>query len=109
MGTLSIVKKIKKSFLKVCEYFKDSFERGYRWIGIDGLINMETSALLVMFFLLLFPAVWASLITFLIVLGKCVLDKREGSQKETHDFICSVVGIVVGLILGIAHAVVILL
>ena len=104
-----IAHRIRRFLLKTGKSLKESFERGYHWIGLDGLINMETSALLVMFFLLFLPAIWASIITFLIVIGKCVIDERNGSQKETHDFICAVVGIVVGLILGVTHAVVVLL
>ena len=109
MGTTSFVQKVKGFFVNIWEYLKESFERGYKWIGIDGLINMETSALLVMFFLLLFPAIWASFITLVIVVGKCLFDKRRGSDKETHDFICAIIGIIGGLILGIAHTAVVLL
>lgn len=109
MKQSKLAKGIKGFFNKIIDYFKESFERGYKWIGMDGLVNMETSALLVLFFLLLFPAIWASVITLVIVVGKCVLDEKRGSEKETHDFICSVIGIVIGLIIGIAHAAVALL
>jgi hypothetical protein len=88
---------------------KDKVVNGYKWIGIDGIINMETSALLVMLFMIFFPVFWASVLTFIIVTGKCALDKSRGRENEKHDFICSIVGILLGIILGTVHVAVSLL
>ena len=96
---------VKDFFIKV----KDKVVTGYKWIGTDGLLNMETSALLVMLFMLFFPVFWASLLTFIVVIGKCALDKSRGRENEKHDFICAIVGILVGIILGTVQVAVSLL
>lgn len=96
---------IKSFFVKV----KDTMAKGYDWLGTDGLLNMETSALLVMLFMLFFPVFWAALLTFIVVIGKCALDKSRGRENEKHDFICAIVGILVGIILGTVQVAVSLL
>ena len=95
-----------KNFFKK---LKEKVEGGYQWLGTDGVINMETSALLMIIFMLFFPVFWAAILTFVIVIGKCTLDKTRGRENEKHDFICAVVGILFGVILGTVHAVVVLL
>lgn len=88
---------------------KNKLDEGYKWLGTDGVINMETSALLMIVFMLFFPIFWSAILTFIIVIGKCALDKSRGSEKEKHDFICSLIGILFGVILGTVQAVVILI
>ena len=88
---------------------KNKLVKGYEWLGIDGVVNMETSALLVMLFMVFFPVFWASILTFLIVIGKCTFDKSRGRENEKHDFICCIVGILLGVILGTVHIAVSLL
>ena len=88
---------------------KDKLIKGYNWLGTDGIINMETSALLMLVFMVFFPIFWSAILTFIIVIGKCALDKSRGKENEKHDLICSVVGILFGVIIGTVHAVVVLL
>lgn len=106
MGKLNVfLNGVKSFFVKL----KDKTNRGYKWIGTDGIINMETSALLMMLFMLFFP-VWASaVLTFVLVVGKCALDKSRGHENETHDFICAVIGILLGVIMATAHFVITLI
>jgi hypothetical protein len=85
---------------KIYDNLKNKINKGYKWLGTDGIINMETSALLVMLFMVFFPVFWSSALTFLIVIGKCALDKSKGRKDEKHDLICAIVGILVGVILG---------
>lgn len=80
---------------------KESLIRGYKWIGTDGIINMETSALLMIVLMLFFPIFWSAFITFFSVITKCTFDKTNGHKDETHDFICAMIGVLVGLILGV--------
>lgn len=79
---------------------KQKLNKGYKWLGTDGIINMETSALLMILFMLFFPLFWSALLTFLIVISKCVFDKSNGRKNEKHDLICAIVGILFGIILG---------
>ena len=88
---------------------KNKLVKGYEWLGIDGIVNMETSALLVMLFMVFFPVFWTSILTFLIVIGKCTFDKSRVRDNEKHDFICCIVGILLGVILGTVHVAVSLL
>ena len=97
---------------KVKKFFKDTYDKmidGYNWLGTDGIINMETSALLMIILMMFFPIFWSAIITFLIVMGKCIFDKSRGSKNEKHDFICATIGILFGVILGTVHVVVALL
>lgn len=79
---------------------KGKLVKGYNWLGTDGIINMETSALLVILFMVFFPIFWSAALTFIIVIGKCVLDKSRGAENEKHDLVCAVIGILIGVILG---------
>ena len=93
---------VKNFFINI----KESVRKGYDWLGADGIINMETSALLMIVFMLFFPIFWASILTFILVVGKCTFDKSKGRENEKHDFICAIVGILIGIIIGIAHAII---
>lgn len=77
-------------------------ERGIKWIGLNGLANMETSALLTIFFMLFFSAITSMGISVLVVTAKCFSDKSGGSNHEFHDFICSIIGVIFGALLGFA-------
>lgn len=87
---------VKNFFIKI----KTKLNKGYKWLGTDGIINMETSALLVMVFMVFFPIFWSAALTFLIIIGKCVLDKSRGRKNEKHDLVCAIIGILFGVILG---------
>ena len=97
-------------FLKTqFERLKANGKRGIEWVNIYGLANMSVSAILTIFLMLFAPAVWSMVFSMLIVMVKCLLDKKKGSGHELHDFICSVIGVIAGVILGVAHAAVVLL
>lgn len=109
MSILSIISAAKDGLKKAYKLFKERLIDGYNWIGTSGIINMESSALLVMVLVLFFPMFWAALITFICVITKCTLDKKRGSEHEKHDFICALLGISFGLILNLGHAAVLLI
>ena len=87
-----------------CSKLKAANKRGLEWLGVDGILNMETSALLTIFFMIFFPVCWSMMFSAIVVLGKCLLDKSRGHKNEMHDFICALIGVLVGAILGPAHA-----
>ena len=88
---------------------KDKCNEGYKWLGTDGLINMQTSALLVMIFMIFFPVFWSAILTFILVIGKCTYDKSRGRENEHHDFICALLGILFGIIIASSHVVAVLI
>ena len=88
-------------FYSLIEIVKNNYRCGKAWIGIDGLINMETSALLTIFFMIFFPKLLAMLLSFLVVITKCIVDRRNGHEEEMHDLICAIVGVLFGAILGL--------
>jgi hypothetical protein len=77
---------------------------GRKWIGYDGLLNMETFALTTLFFMIFFKAYFAAGFSLIMVLIKCYTDKKKGHFNEKHDLICAGIGIVFGCIIGLALA-----
>ena len=103
MGRL---KKITNWFSNVFKKIVQKMYDGYDWLGTDGIINLESSALLMMVLMVFFPIFWSSIITFIIVIGKCTFDKSRGHEHEKHDFICAVIGILLGIMLGTVQLIV---
>lgn len=89
--------------------FIDRHKRGFEWIGFDGLLNSETSALLTLTLMIFFKPLLSMLITIIIVFGKCTLDEFHNHDDEFHDFICACMGALFGLIIGISIGSLILL
>ena len=75
---------------------------GRKWIGYDGLLNMETFALVAIFFMIFMPTFVSASVTFLLALAKCYCDRKKGHANEKHDLICAGIGIIFGCILGLA-------
>ena len=93
------------SWAKICwDKIKATNKRGMEWIGTDGLINMETAAILTIFLMIFFPTMWAMLFSAFVVVGKSIFDKTKGHTKEGHDLICAVIGVLLGALLGFAQA-----
>ena len=101
--------KFRNFFKNVFECLKKNTKRGIEWTGIDGLVNIETAALLVVFLRIMFPFPCCAILSFLIMALKCVVDHKKGHSNEKHDFICAIIGVVCGVILSMAHAAVIIL
>lgn len=96
------LKNIWKTILKAFSVVKEHTLKGYKWIGADGLLNLETSALITIVLMLLLPPFGAGFITFVIMCVKCIGDSLDGRENEEHDLICSIIGLVLGIIIGIA-------
>lgn len=87
---------------KAFESLKSNAKRGIKWAGPDGLLNMETTALLVIALGIFLPTPWAAAVSFLISVFKCASDERRGHSGEIHDLVCATAGVVVGTILLLA-------
>lgn len=87
---------------------KAKMQKGYKWIGTDGLLTMETAAILVGVFMVFLPVFYAMIGGLVIAVAKCALDKSRGSENEKHDLVCAVVGVAGGAILGASHALLLL-
>lgn len=92
--------KIMNFFKKIWTFILDLDKKGKKWIGTDGLLNMETSALLVLLLMFFFPVFWSMIFGFIIMLVKCLLDKSKGHNNEVHDLICAAVGVTIGAFIG---------
>ena len=88
-------------FQKIWSFILDLDKKGKNWIGTDGLLNIETSALITLVLMFFFPAFWSMLFGFIIILVKCLLDKSKGHEDEEHDLICATVGVIIGAIIGL--------
>lgn len=74
---------------------------GRKWIGYDGLLNMETFALITLFFTIFLPSLISAGCAFVVAAFKCICDKKKGRKNEKHDLICAGIGIIFGCIIGI--------
>jgi len=73
----------------------------FKWIRQDGLLHIETSALLVVAISVLLP-VWLSIvISFIFGIGKELWDKYHGGVPSWHDVICDIIGLAVGALITI--------
>jgi cell shape-determining protein MreD len=73
----------------------------FKWIRQDGLLHIETSALLVVAISVLLP-VWLSIvISFIFGIGKELWDKYHGGVSSWHDVICDIIGLAVGALITI--------
>ena len=106
---INILSKLRSFCDNVWKVIKANTKRGIEWTGIDGLANMETAALLVLFLRIMFPFPCCAILSFLIMLVKCLIASRKAHGNEKHDFICAFIGVICGVILSMAHAAVIVL
>lgn len=90
----NLIKKIEKAIIELDK-------QGRKWIGIDGLLNMETSALLTIFLMIFFKPLLSVIISFILVFAKCFFDKSRGSVNEKHDLLCAAIGVISGCLLAI--------
>lgn len=95
---------IKGASCAVVDFFKNRFipfmKKTISWIGVGGLVCLETSAILILFFLGFLPILWAFLTTLILGVIKSIIDLRHGSHCEKHDLLCNVVGCVLGIMLS---------
>lgn len=89
-----------KFFDKIWDFIVDLDKNGRKWIGMDGLLNMESAALITLVLLCFLPILWSMVFGLIIVVAKCLFDKSKGSTDEAHDCICATIGVIVGAILG---------
>lgn len=81
---------------------KENAANGIKWAGMDGILNMETSALLTIFLGIFLPTVWAMSSALVAMVIKCAADEKRERKGEVHDLICASVGVIIGAILLIA-------
>lgn len=67
------------------------------WIRRDGLLHLETCALIVIVAGLLVPWWAAGLIALCAGIGKEFWDKEHGGVANWHDVICDAIGIALGV------------
>ena len=70
----------------------------WSWIQRDGLLHIESCAMIVVTAGLVLPWWCAGLVALLAGIGKEIWDTRHG-VATWHDVICDVVGVVIGLII----------
>lgn len=67
------------------------------WIRRDGLLHMETCALIVIVAGLAVPWWVAGLVGLCAGIGKELWDKRHNGVPSWHDVICDCIGILLGM------------
>lgn len=80
---------------------KELLKKIWGWVRTDGLLHIETSAL-IMCLLTPWMAVWlAAIITLGIGVGKEVYDRYTQGSSTMHDIICDVIGIAAGALMAV--------
>lgn len=71
------------------------------WFCRDGLLHMETCALIVIVSGLFIPWWWAGVIGIFAGIGKELWDKHHDGVASWHDVFCDLCGVVAGAIITI--------
>lgn len=82
---------------KISEFLR----RVREWVRVDGLLHIETSALLVMFLAGFLPVPGAAMLTLFVGIGKEFYDlfRHDGNPGWDHDLLCDLIGIALGVVL----------
>lgn len=81
--------------------FMEKIKRFFTWVAVDGLLHIETVALIILYFTPLVGFLWASLIAAIVCIGREViqfLKKKNTKEQVHHDMICNVIGYILGSI-----------
>lgn len=66
------------------------------WIRTDGLLHLETSALITVA-VAKFAPLWVAVIAALLIgIGKELYDKKHEGVASWHDVICDIAGVAIG-------------
>ena len=76
----------------------------WNWLRVDGLLHIETSALVVLATDAVAPWWVGNIVSATAGVAKEVYDRFNGGSAEWHDIICDVIGIVIAdIIILIRH------
>ena len=75
--------------------------RIWTWVRRDGLLHIETCALIAVACGLFLPWWAAGTIALAAGIGKEVWDKYRGGVPSWHDIICDLIGVAVGTIITV--------
>lgn len=86
---------------------KDFVVSAIQWIAFDGLLHIETVALILLTFTPICGFGWASLIAAVMTFGREIIQylrKKNTKEQVHHDLICNGIGYAVGsIIIGLWH------
>ena len=71
------------------------------WIKTDGLLHLETSALITVAVATFAPWWVAALVAFIIGIVKELYDREHGGVASWHDVACDAAGVLIGLFLSL--------
>ena len=69
------------------------------WIRRDGLLHIETCALIAVVSGIILPWWGAATTAMLSGIGKEIWDKYRGGVPSWHDVICDAIGVIIGTII----------
>lgn len=82
------------------EKIKEFLAKVWAWVKTDGLLHIETSALIVAVFGILFPWWVGAIVAALAGIGKEVWDIKYG-VPSWHDLLFDLIGILIGVLVVI--------
>ena len=83
------------------EKIKNFITKVIQWIAVDGLLHIETVALIMVYFTPIIGFGWTSLIAAVACFGREVvqfLRKKNTKEQVHHDIICNGIGYIIGSI-----------
>lgn len=85
---------------KIFEKIQNFFTKLVKWVRVDGLLHIETCALLCVMLRWLQHLWLIAFIVFVIGILKGVYDKfSDKGTAEWHDLFCNIIGIALGILL----------
>lgn len=79
----------------------EKIKRFFTWVAVDGLLHIETVALILLTFTPIVGFWWASLIAIVVCIGREAIQylrKKNTKEQVHHDMICNGIGYVLGSI-----------
>ena len=98
----SILKSVDERLNVLREKLSKVGHRIVDWVGIEGLLKMQTCTILVILFSILFTDLTSAILALVFaVVTKftCTLPKNAEASC-CHDFVCSIIGIIVGMFIS---------
>ena len=76
----------------------------WAWIKSDGLLHIETCALIAVVVSILFPWWVGGLVAVAAGLGKEIWDMKHDGVATWHDFFCDLIGAAIGMVVSLIQS-----
>ena len=98
----SILKSVSERLIVLRGKLKKLACRLADWVGVEGLLKMQTCTILVIFLSIFFTDLTSAILAlvFAVVTKFTCTMPKEKETSSCHDFVCSIVGIIIGMFIS---------